>query len=553
MGSSPPAVDVAGDVAGAPPAEPPGEREIRWMGDWLVEPGGPRMGQPFQLLPHEVRFLRLAFGPGVRTAILSTPKKNRKTTLCAAIVLCYLCGPRARPGTSAFSTALALDQAALIFDEAVKLMSPEIAARVDRTDSRKLLHYPRLHTRYRALSADDKTKQGLGGRLAVHDELGEVEGPDAPLFRNVETGMVGHADPLSVIISTQAANDTDVLSRLIDAQLEAEEEAARSGVPPPTRTVLQIHQADDDAALEDERQWEQANPALGIIVQREALRDALARAQVLPEERATFRRYHLNLRTPAGEGAARRWFSREAWDLGNGPDGAEGPTETVGEPEEEAGNVLPRVWGGIDLSETVDLTAVTWAWRAEAGGPIRLKLRAWLPDHNLAGRAKEERIPWDTWAEAGLVTLCKGRTIDFEAVADEILTAWNVWDLGGLVYDPWRFAALKRLLTGTLGEDWIEEYARELRQGFKSMAPAMNDFENALLSGGLRHGDNPVLRMAAEQVRVTRDEAGNRKPTRRLVHHPIDPIVAAVMAVAGVLAGDEDEAGEIDGPLVSFS
>src|SRR3546814_4918140 len=52
--------------------------------------------------------------------------------------------------------------------------------------------------------------------FTVHDELGQVRGPRSELYEALETASGAHEDPLSVVISTQAPTDADLLSILID-------------------------------------------------------------------------------------------------------------------------------------------------------------------------------------------------------------------------------------------------------------------------------------------------------------------------------------------------
>ena len=497
-----------------------GEREIAWMKKALLVPGGPDRGRPFELLPHEEEFLRALFAPGVRLGILSTGRKNRKTTLCAAITLCYLAGPRARASTELVSTALALKQAARIYLEATRLMCRELAAWVKPTPSQKMLDYRPLGTSYQALSADVKTKLGGGARLAIHDELGEVEGPISRLYDAIETGMVAHDDPLSVVISTQAAGNEDLLSTLIDDQIEV----------PREDVVLRVHAAPDGCEIDDRDGWRLANPALGVIVKEPHLAKAAERALGLPEHRATFRRYHLNQRVPAGDAGKVRWLDeggRERWDAGAGD---------VAELERVDG-LPPEVFGGLDLSETRDLTCLVWAFQPVADGPIHLRLRTWIPDHDLAKRSRDDHIEWALWAEMGIIETCPGRVVRLEDVAEAIVEAYAAWDLVQLRYDRWRMAHLVRIIEPELGESWIEDHTAGMGQGYASMSPALADFEEAMTGGDLVHGGHPVLRMGAHQARVQRDAAGNRKLTRKNPRHKIDGIIAGIMAVAALRAG----------------
>ena len=64
------------------------------------------------------------------------------------------------------------------------------------------------------------------------------------------------------------------------------------------------------------------------------------------------------------------------------------------------------------------------------------------------------------------------------------------------------------------------------------MAPAIDAAEEAAVSGRLRHGGQPVLRMAVAGSIVTYDPAKNRKLDKTKSTARIDPCVAWVMAEA---------------------
>lgn len=532
----------------------PGGREMAWMRKALITPAGPQRGKAFELLDHEIEFLRAIYRPDppVRRAILSTPRKNRKTTLCAAITLCHLAGPRAQFGTSLVSTAQALDQAALIYDEACRLMSKSLSAHVKRTPSRKWLEYAHLETQYRALSAEAKSKLGKGPIFAIHDELGEVQGPVFTLYDAVETGMVHHDRALSIIISTQAANDDDLLSGLIDDQLAEEDD----------NTVLKVHTAPEGCEIDDRDAWRIANPALGTIVKEEKLAEAVKSAKKAPEHISTFRRYHLNQRVAAGVDGALRWMASEErqadWEACEGPVNIVDAPSAGPEPQVEKG-LKPRVYGGLDLSESRDLTCLVWAWRPkdwtppadwapppapdeEPGPPppppIHLQVRTFLPDYNLVERCRQERIPWARWADLGLIDLCPGKIVDYELVADAIVEAERDWDLVQLRYDRYRMPQLVRIMEPVLGQPWIDDHCEEMGQGWKSMSPALGDFEELLASRGVVHAGHPVLSVGARQARVWRNKAGSRQLTRINPRHKIDGVVAALMAVAALQDAD---------------
>ena len=110
------------------------------------------------------------------------------------------------------------DQAALTFDAARKmiLLNSDLRQAVAIKESAKVLRNDELGTEYRALSAEASNTQGLNPVFHIADELGEVVGPSSKLFEALELATAAQRDCLTVVISTRAASDGDLLSTLID-------------------------------------------------------------------------------------------------------------------------------------------------------------------------------------------------------------------------------------------------------------------------------------------------------------------------------------------------
>jgi phage terminase large subunit-like protein len=64
----------------------------------------------------------------------------------------------------------------------------------------------------------------------------------------------------------------------------------------------------------------------------------------------------------------------------------------------------------------------------------------------------------------------------------------------------------------------------------QSMSPALRELEQLVLDVKLRHGNHPVLGMCVSNTIVVRDDAGNRKPSKRKSVGRIDGLVALAMA-----------------------
>src|SRR5690606_18704405 len=137
--------------------------------------------------------------------------------------------------------------------------SPELSQYVVIRDTAKQLFCPEVGTLYRALSAEASTAYGLSPVLTIHDELGQVRGPRFELYEALETASAAQESPLSIVISTQAPTDSDLLSLLIDDAL--------TGADPRQKVVL--HTAPLDIDPFSEKAIRAANPHYDAFMNKE--------------------------------------------------------------------------------------------------------------------------------------------------------------------------------------------------------------------------------------------------------------------------------------------
>lgn len=459
-------------------------------------------------------------------AIISFAKKNGKTSLAACLLLLHLCGPEAAPNTQLPSTAQSRDQAAVLFDLAAKMvrLSPTLEPVIVIRDTVKQLYCPELGTLYRALSAEASTAHGQSPIFAVHDELGQVKGPRSELFNAVENAMGAHEHPMSIIISTQAPTDADLLSVLIDDALNGDD----------PRIVVSLYTADPDADPFDVEAIRQANPAFGDFLNAKEVLDQAAKAKRMPSQEALYRNYTLNQRVAVSS----PFVSKAIWDLNKGK-----PL-----PEAEWGD--NTVYGGLDLSEAGDLTALV------LGCPINRTLHVrptfWLPSEGLIERARQDRVPYDQWVDDGLIETTPGRSIQYEFVARHVAGLFERLNMRKLAFDRWNFQHFKPwLVKAGFDEKFIEEHFIPFGQGYQSMSPALRETEAILLDARVRHGGHPVLKMCAANAVVVRDPAGNRKLDKAKSRGRIDGMVSLAMA-ASLAAADMIEPEPVIPMVVSI-
>jgi phage terminase large subunit-like protein len=487
-----------------------GERVIAFIERYCIVPEGTRVGLPMQLEDFQKEWILAVYDNPELTelAILSMAKKNGKTGLIAAILLCHIAGPEAIQNSQIVCGAMSRDQAAIVFDYAAKMvrLSDTLSRLVRIVASRKRMYGLALNVEFRALAADAKRTQGISPVVAILDEVGQVKGAKSDFVDAITTAQGAYDRALMIIISTQAASDLDLLSILIDDAKTGED----------VHTVCRVYEAAKDCALSDEAQWAAANPAMGSFRSYTDMKKLAEKARRISSFAPTFRNLNLNQRVEATS----PFITFEVWKQG-------------------AIDLVPHdglypVWAGLDLSAINDLTAWCGIWRA--GGRWNVAARFWAPEVGLLERVKRDKVPYDVWAEQGLLTLTPGPTVDYDYVAAEILEMSAGMQLQSLAFDRWRIEIFKAALARQDAPAAFVELMKPFGQGFKSMSPAMDSLEREFLANRIAHGAHPILTMcAANAVVAFEPTTGDRKLTKRKSTGRIDGIVALLMA-AGACA-----------------
>lgn len=485
-----------------------GQRNIQWIESHCRIPDGKLVGKPVKLTEAQKRWIKRIYDTPTRTFILSMARKNAKTATSAFLLLLHLCGPEARPNSQLYSAAQSREQAAVLFGYASKVvrMSPDLSEYVLIRESAKQLACPELGTVYRALSAEASTAYGLSPVFTVHDELGQVKGPRSELYEAMETASAAHESPLSIIISTQAPTDGDLLSLLIDD--------AKTGADPAIK--VELYTADKDLDPFSEEAIRQANPHFDDFMNKEEVFRTAENARRLPSRENEYRNLILNQRVEARS----PFVARTIWD------------ENGGECDVRPGDV---VYGGLDLSQVSDLTALVLV--SESGGVLPT---FWLPGEGLEEKSRADRVPYDVWAREGFLETTPGRSIEYEFVAYRLREVFSEYRVAAIGFDRFNMRHLRPWLERAGFTDADLEKFVDFGQGFVSMSPAIRELEARLLAKKLRHGKHPVLAMCAANAVTVSDPAGNRKFAKQKATGRIDGMVALAMAI-GVQAEKRPE------------
>jgi phage terminase large subunit-like protein len=484
------------------------QRVISFL-EFLPITKGKLEGTTMRLLPNQLRFVRTLYGPKadqIQIAVLSEPRGNGKTGLIAGLMLCHLIGPEAEPRGACYSAAIDRAQAALIFNEmqAIVEMIPEWRAAVNMQRFHRTMEVKLGHgqgSTYEALSADARRAHGLAPSCWAYDELAQAK--NRVLLDNLQTAMGKRKRSLGIILSTQAASDNHPLSELIDDGLKRLDPSI----------FVQLTAAPRNADPFSVKTIRSVNAAFGKFLDEKTVLDEAKRAKRIPAFESAFRNTRLNQRVALQ--TSEQFLTADIWALGDTP--IDAALFYDGRP----------VYGGIDLSARVDLTACVLACQDD-DGCVHLMPFGWTPGDTLEKRSLRDRVPYDAWVRDGLLFAPPGNSIDFEFVAADIARLTQGMNLEAVAYDAWRFDSFEQ----ALDRAGVQLPVIAFKQGFPSMSPAVEVFEALAVDGKLRHGGHKVLRSCVLSTRLARDSWANRRPDKKDYFNRIDLAVAAIMAVS---------------------
>ena len=484
------------------------EKVMRFIEVFIKIPEGKLVGQPLVLTQFQEAFIYSVYDnpKGTSRAFLSVARKNAKSATISAILLAHIVGPEAKQNSQIISGARSRDQASLVFKLAEKMvrLSPKLSQIIKIVPSQKSLIGLPMNVEYRAISAEAGTAHGLSPILAILDEVGQVRGQQDAFIEAIETAQGAHDNPLLIAISTQAATDGDLFSIWLDDAKNAKDK----------RIVSHVYTAPEDCDVLDKKAWKAANPALGEFRSTQDIADFAKQAARLPAKENSFRWLFLNQRIEATS----PFLNRGEWEANKAP------------PAVEYGATC---YAGLDLSASRDLTAFVMVFPQDDGYHVVPKF--FLPADGIREKAKAEKVPYDIWADKGILTLIDGPVIVPAVVAQAVAEASEEYQINMLAYDRWRIQDFQRELDAIGAQIPMAPFG----QGFKDMAPAVDKLERLVAERKLRHGANPILNMCAANAVAERDPAGNRKLNKAKSIGKIDGLVALAMALGAEAQGEE--------------
>lgn len=445
-----------------------------------------------------------------RESLEKIARKNGKTTKVGILAL-YGLTKDGEGGPEIYATATKRDQAKQLFEECQQMARQSKELRKRLKIHRNEIKFQDNAGKFMPLSSDANTLDGLNPHFAIVDELHAHK--TAELYNVMISAFAAREQPMLCSITTEGVIRGSISDQIHDYAVQVLE-----GTVEDDAFFAIIYTLDDGDDCFDEANWRKSNPNIGVSVSLDYLRDQAKKAKELPSARSNFMTKHLNIRVNAAES----WADVEAWKA----------CERVYKIEDMAECTV--VYGGLDLASTNDITSLALLGELPNGKKRSWSIN-WLPEDRVMDRVTKHHVPYDSWAHHGWLELTPGNVTDYAWIRHKLNQIRDIFPIEAVAFDDWNSTQL----VNDLLDDGFNMLS--MRQGYKSISPAMKELERLYISGNLEHPGNPVLSWAIGNVVATQDPAGNIKADKSRAQEKIDPAVALIMAVGCSVNAEPDE------------
>lgn len=467
------------------------QRPIDFIQRFCKQSKGDWYGKPIRLLLFQKAFIQALYGfvddKGIRKykeAFFLVARKNGKSTLLAGLALYNLmCDEK---GACCYSLATKRDQAKIVFNEALNMVSqsPELKKLLKKRKSD--LYFPHTMSVFEPLGKNYDSLDGLNASFAIIDEAHALKGTQGrELYEVIKQSQSSRKSPLLITITTSGS----VIDGIYDQLYEYSTKICDGIIKDDTFLPI-IYELDNKDEWRDPKNWEKANPAIGVIKKVEDIKEKCERVKSDPKFLSGFLCKDMNVKSTVAE----TWLTFD--QLNN--------EEVVDFNSFRGAYFL----GGADLSRTTDLTCATVMI---CGKNKRYVTQMYfLPEDTYYEYIKDKKIPYDIWKEQGLLRLCPGNQIDYSYVTQYFLEMINKYELTpyGIFYDSWS------------SQYWTKEMEAygfpmyKVIQGMKTLSLPMQALGADLSAKKVIYQNNPLLKWCISNVTCKQDINGNIQPCK---------------------------------------
>ena len=443
-----------------------------------------------------------------REVFLEIGRKNGKTLLAAAISE-YMMVFDDEYGARVFFCAPKLDQAMLCYNAFFQMVQAEPEISVQCKKRRTDVYFSASNSSAQPIAFSAKKSDGLNPHLAVCDEIAAWAGdPGKKQYEVLKSALGARTQPMLLSISTAGYINDGIFD-----ELHKRATAILAGTSKESRYAPFLYEIDDPEKWNDVNELAKSLPNLGVSVSVDYMLEEIAVAEGSLSKKAEFLCKYCNIK----QNSSSAWFDSETIKK------AFGWTYTLEDFRDS------YALGGIDLSQTTDLTACCALIERE--GIIWIFCQFSLPGEKLAEATARDGIAYSAMIERGLLQLSGDNFVDYRDCYrwfTDLIEKYQIYPLQ-IGYD--------RYTAQYLVQD-MEQYGFHMESVFQgyNLTGVEDNLEGMLKNGQIRCADdNDLLKLhfvdAAQQMETGTSAHARKKLVKMSKNAHVDGVAAILDAL----------------------
>ena len=430
-------------------------------------------------------------------------RKNGKSLFAAAIIA-YMAYMEQEYGQEIYCLAPKLDQANIVYDGFYQMVRAEEELEELAKKRRSDIYITETNTSIKPIAFNAKKSDGLNPKLSICDEIA-AWGGDAGLkqYEVMKSALGARRQPMILSISTAGYINDSIYDELMKRST-----SFLKGSSKEQRLLPFLYMIDDVERWNDIEELKKANPNMGASVQESFFIDEIAIAENSLSKRAEFLTKYCNIK----QNSSVAWLE---YDIVNGA-GVEKTLEDFRD---------CYAVGGIDLSQTTDLTAASVIIQKD--GVLYAFTQFFMPRDRVETLQATDGVPYDIFVKKGLVTLSGENYVDYHDVYNWFTMLLEVYGIRPLKIGYDRYSA-QYLVTDMANYGF---HMDDVWQG-ENLTPVIREFEGIIKDGNFKIADNNLLKTHFLNVALKHNmETRKFRPVKIEQRAHIDGFVSVIDAM----------------------
>ncbi len=451
-----------------------------------------------------------------REVFIVIGRKNGKSLFASAIIA-YMAYLEPEYGQEIYCLAPKMEQAAKVYDGFYQMIKAEDELDELAKKRRSDIYIEESNTIIKPLAFNAKKSDGFNPQLVVCDEMAAWSG-DGGLkqYEVMKSALGARRQPMILSISTAGYVNDSIYDELMKRST-----SFLKGNSKEHRLLPFLYIIDDIEKWNDIEELKKANPNMGVSVKESFFLDEIAIAEGSLSKKAEFLTKYCNVK----QNSSIAWLEYQTVDKAEVIKTLEDFRECY-------------AVGGIDLSQTTDLTAASIV--VEKDGVLYAVTQFFMPENRIETLQATDGVPYDIFVKKGIITLSGKNYVDYKDVFN-----WYVWLLENygirvlkIGYD--RYSAQYLI-------DDLKNYGfhtDDVHQG-ENLTPVIREFEGIIKDGDFKIVDNNLLKSHFLNVALKHNmETRKFRPIKIEQRAHIDGFVSVIDAMT-VRQKYNDEIGEL--------